>query len=225
MVDAQQRRIKFGQGPVTFCLLFCLATGSGFSAEDHPLLPANEGSLTRLRVGEVVLESATTGENGAEASVLIFMQAPVERIWANIISCKKARIWVAGLQFCEVLEELGDHALTRQVVDEGWATPRLDFTFEIMRQPYRHMEFRLTQGNLKNMHGSWDFETIPDGILVRHQIAMQPDAPAPRWLMLLHMKNALPKMMRCIRGLSAGSGSEESIHTDLQQCPGQVPER
>ena len=225
MVDAEQRRCKFGHGPVTFCLLFCLASGSVCGAGDHPVSPANEGMLTRLRAGEVVLESATTDENGAAASALIFMQAPVERIWANIISCKKAQIWVAGLQFCEVLEELGDYALTRQVVDEGWATPRLDFTFETMRQPYRHMEFRLTQGNLKNMHGSWDFETIPDGILVRHKIAMQPSVPATHWFMLLHMKNELPKMMRCIRGLSAGSGSEESIHTDLQQCPGHVPER
>ncbi len=52
---------------------------------------------------------------------------------------------MAGLKVCQVLEERGDYALTRQVVDEGWATPRLDFTFEIMRQEYRHMELRCAQ--------------------------------------------------------------------------------
>ncbi len=81
----------------------------------------------------------------------------------------------------------------------------------------------LTQGDLKNLHGSWDFEVFPDGTLVRHMIVLQPTVPAPRWLVLLHMKNDLPRMMRCLRGLSAGSGSEQAIHTDLLQCPGDVP--
>jgi len=218
-------RMKFGNCLAVFCFLSCLATGSGLSAEDNRFVPVDADSLARLHAGEVVLQGETSDKSGAAASVLIFIQAPVERVWATIISCQKAQIWLVGLQFCQVLEERGDYALTRQVVDEGWATPRLDFTFEVRRRPYRHMEFQLTQGNLRNMHGSWEFEALAGGILVRHSIALQPLGPAPRWLVRLHMKNDLPKMMRCLRGLSAGSGSEQAMHKDLLQCPGEVPER
>lgn len=181
--------------------------------------------MKRLRAGEVVLENDISDQNGAAASILVFIQAPVERIWANIISCQKARTWVAGLQFCEVLEERGDYALTRQVVDKGWTTPRMDFTFETERQPYQHMEFRLTQGNLKTLRGSWDFTAFADGVLVRYVLVLQPLLPAPRWLVRRNLHQDLPDMMRCIRGLSAGGGSEQAMRTDLMQCPGEVDER
>ena len=214
--------MKSGHYLAVSCLLFCMATGTVMSAEDHPFLLPDENSLARLRMGEVVLENDTADENGAAASILVFIQAPVERIWSIIVSCRYAQAFVAGLKICEVLEERSDYALTRQVVDEGRMTPRFDYTFAIERQPYRQMNFRLVEGNLKAMHGSWDFESFADGVLLRHVLVLQPVLPAPRWLVRRNMKQNLPDMMRCIRGLAAGGGSEQATRADRLKCPGEV---
>lgn len=178
------------------------------------------GTLERLRGGEWVLESGVSDEQGAAASILIFMRTPVERIWATIVSCAAAEIFVDGLEFCEVLEERGDYAVTHQVVDKGWMTPRMDYRFETRREPYRNMQFKLLEGNLKIMQGRWDFETLPDGVLVRHVLVLAPLVPAPRWLVRRNLNKDLPDLMQCIRGLSGGSGSGDALAADLDKCPG-----
>jgi len=187
-----------------------------------PAPRVDDSLMPLLRRGEIVMESNTSDENGASVSLLAFIRAPVERIWEIIISCRYVHAFVAGLEFCQVLQDSGDYALTRQVVDKGWTTPRMDFTFETRRQPFRHMEFQLTEGNLKSMHGSWDFAIYPDGVVVRHELALQPLLPAPRWLVRRNLKKDLPDMLRCIRGLASGSGTDDEIRADLAQCPGKV---
>jgi len=204
------------------CLYFCLLAAGFASEQGQPDFPPDPHVMEQLRAGEVLFESDSTDEDGAAVSLLAFVRAPVERVWATIISCRFVQAFVAGLKYCEVLEERGDYALTRQVVDEGWAMPRLDYTFETVRQPYQHMEFRLTKGNLKSMHGSWDFETYSDGVLVRHMLALQPLLPAPRWLVRRNLRKDLPDMLRCIRGLSEGSGPGRETQADLAVCPGEV---
>jgi len=200
----------------------CACCWVSAAAQDIAAPRPDETALARLRAGEIIIENESSDTHGAAVSLLAFMQAPVERIWGIIISCRYVEAFVAGLKYCEVLEERGDYALTRQVVDKGWAMPRMDFTFETRRQPYRHMDFRLTRGNLKTMQGTWDFMTYPDGILVRHTLALQPLLPAPRWLVRRNLKKDLPDMLRCIRGLAAGSGSAQRIDDDLGQCPGEI---
>jgi len=180
----------------------------------------DESTMERLRGGDWVLESGVSDEHGAAASILIFMRTPVERIWATIISCADAEVFVDGLEFCEVLEERGDYAITHQVVDKGWMTPRMDYRFETRREPYRHMQFKLLEGNLKTMQGSWDFESLPDGVLVRHVLVLAPLVPAPRWLVRRNLKKDLPNLMQCIRGLSGGSGQEKALAADMDKCPG-----
>jgi len=204
------------------CLCICLAAGAFGSEQATQDYPPDPQSLQRLLTGEILEENDSSDENGAAVSLLVFIRAPVERIWEIIITCRYVQAFVAGLEYCEVLEERGDYALTRQVVDKGWTTPRMDYTFETLRRPYRHMEFRLTKGNLKSMHGSWDFESYPDGVLVRHVLALQPLLPAPRWLVRRNLKKDLPDMLRCIRGLAAGSGSAQQTRADLALCPGEV---
>ena len=194
-------------------------------SEEHSFPMPDENSLARLRAGELLLQNDGSDENGTAVSIMVFIHAPVERIWAIIISCRYAYAFVAGLKLCEVLEERGDYAVTRQVVDKGWAMPTLDFTFATTREPHRRMEFRLIRGDLKILHGSWDFETFPDGVLVRHALVLQPAMPAPRWLVRRNVKKDLPNMLSCIRGLSEGSGSAQAISADRLRCPGEVQAR
>jgi hypothetical protein len=199
-----------------------LTAGTALNAEAPSLALPDEGTMMRLRAGEVVPEQETSRRSGASVSILVFIHAPVGRIWGIIISCGYARAFVAGLEFCQVLEERGDYALTRQIVNKGWMTPRLDYTFETVREPYRHMSFRLVRGNLKTLRGSWAVAAFPDGVLVRHVLVLQPLLPAPRWLVRRNLNKDLPDMLRCIRGLANGSGTPAALDADRQSCPGEV---
>lgn len=206
----------------TFALaLFPAVDGT---ANDTELLPPGAADMARLRAGEWILNKDVEDASGAAASILLFFRAPVERIWAVIISCDYAMSWVDGLEYCEVLEDRGDYALTRQVVDKGWASPRIDYTFEIFRLPFHSMQLKLKSGNLKTFEGSWEFSSLPDGVLVRHMLVLQPNFGVPRWLVRRTLTHDMPNMMLCLRGLAEGSGSESASAGERRKCPGVVKE-
>jgi Polyketide cyclase / dehydrase and lipid transport len=184
----------------------------------------DEPGMARLRAGEWILDRDLEDASGAAVSIMLFFHAPAERIWGIIISCDYARSWVEGLEKCEVLEDRGDYAVTRQVVDKGWATPRIDYTFETFRIPFQSMRFRLTSGNLKTLQGSWEFTELPDGVVLRHTLTLQPNFPVPRWLVRRTLTRDMPDMMLCLRGLSEGSGSEQASAEERRICPGAVKE-
>ena len=214
-------KLILGVGITAICLWFIphrevLAE----SMLENPLfqLP-DEETLERLLTGEIVIENNISDENGAAASVLIFVHGPVEKLWSVITTCTQVEIFVDGLKFCQVLEEQGDYALTRQVVDKGWASPRIDYTFETHRIPFTRMQFQLTDGNLKTMQGSWDFKNHPNGVLVRHRLVLRPLLPVPRWLVRRIMKKDLPNMLACVRGLADGGSSPEAQRQDILKCP------
>jgi hypothetical protein len=179
----------------------------------------DQATLSRLQSGEIVIENNLSEASDATASVLMFVHGPVENLWSVITSCSQAEVFVDGLELCEVLEDRGSYALTRQVVDKGWASPRIDYTFETFRTAHTRMQFQLTEGNLKTMQGSWEFKTQDDGVLVRHRLVMRPLIPAPRWLVNRVMKKGLPDMLACVRGLAHGSGSSEAKRKDIKRCP------
>ena len=212
----------------TGCLLgLALTLGvfpdASLSSDDARLAPPDAASMARLRAGEWILNKDVEDANGAAASILLFFRAPVERIWAIIISCDYAMSWVDGLEYCEVLEDRGDYALIRQIVDKGWASPRIDYTFEVFRTPFHSMQLKLKSGNLKTFQGSWDFISLPDGVLLRHTLTLQPNFPVPRWLVRRTLSHDMPDMMLCLRGLAQGSGSELASAAERRKCPGQPP--
>ena len=205
------------------CLTMFLAWFSPLRADRAPFDLPEQASLEKLRAGEWIVESDSTEDHWAAAWVVVFIPAPLERIWNTIINCRDAFVFVDGLEFCEVLEERGDFARTRQVLDKGWTVPQLDLTFETYREPYEYMDFNMVEGNLKIMKGSWDFRRLEDGTLVRYSLIIQPKFPAPRWLVRRNMKKDLPRMMRCIRSLVIDDPPNEEILQDRQQCPGEFP--
>jgi hypothetical protein len=205
-------------------LMLGIIPAAGASADDIQFVLPDETSMARLRAGEWVMNKDLIDENVAAASILLFFRAPVERIWAIIISCDYAMSWVDGLEYCEVLQDRGDYALTRQIVDKGWASPRIDYTFEIFRMPFHSMRLKLKSGNLKTFQGSWEFSSLPDGVLLRHTLALQPNFPVPRWLVRRTLTHDMPHMMLCLRGLAEGSGSELASAEERRKCPGAVKE-
>jgi len=177
-------------------------------------------TLERLKSGEVILETTRTDESGGAAKIVVFIQAPVEAIWDVIYSCENAFIFLEGLKLCEVLEQTSDYTVTRQVVKKGWLIPTQDYSFRTEREPFKHAEFRLVEGNLKAMEGSWDFIAMPDGVVVLHEIRIQPGVPAPRFIVRRLMRKGMPEMIACMRALAGGSGNADMKTRDLAMCPG-----
>jgi len=205
-------------------LAFAVFPAANGAAGDTGWAPPDVDGMARLRAGEWILNKDVEDANGATASILLFFRAPAERIWGIIISCDYAMSWVDGLEYCEVLEDRGDYALTRQIVDKGWASPRIDYTFEIFRTPFQSMQLKLKSGNLKTFQGSWEFNSLPDGVLLRHTLTLQPEFPVPRWLVRRTLTHDMPDMMLCLRGLAEGSGSALASAAERRKCPGVVEE-
>lgn len=155
----------------------------------------------------------------------MLVRAPVQAVWAVIVSCELAFRFVEGLQRCEVLEDSGDRALVHQVVDRGWLTPRLDFVFETLRQPWDRIDFRLVEGNVKAMEGSWRFEETPAGTLVDYEIRLRPQAPVPSFLVRRKIGRTMPDLLACVRGLAEGTGSDARRQQDLSRCAGESQEQ
>jgi Polyketide cyclase / dehydrase and lipid transport len=201
--------------------VFPVADGA---ADNTGWTPVDAAGMALLRAGEWILNKDLEDANGATASIVLFFRAPAERIWGIIISCDYAMSWVDGLEYCEVLQDRGDYALIRQVVDKGWASPRIDYTFEVFRIPFQTMQLKLKSGNLKTFQGSWDFTSLPDGVLLRYTLALQPEFPVPRWLVRQTLTHDMPDMMLCLRGLAQGSGSDSASASERRRCPGAVKE-
>ncbi len=212
-------------GPLLVCTLALgIFQAAGANPDGAPFVLPGGSDLARLRAGEWILNKDLQDQNGAAASITLFFQAPAERIWGVIISCDYAMSWVDGLEYCEVLEDRGDYALIRQIVDKGWTTPTIDYTFETRRVPFQNMQLKLASGNLKVFQGSWEFITLPDGVLLRHTLVLQPNFPVPRWLVRRTLSRDMPDMMLCLRGLAEGSGSAQASAGERRKCPGVVRE-
>lgn len=179
---------------------------------------ADEGGHARLKAGEVIVEETRLDETGGTVRVAVLMNAPAETIWRVISNCNDARRYVAGMLECEVLVDEDHRALTHHVVDPGWLAPKMDYHFETRRAPHHRMDFELTRGNLRQMEGFWKLEEVDSGVRVEHELRIQPRAPAPRWLIRRKLKQDLPNMMACIRGLAGGSMSSEMAAEDAAAC-------
>ena len=188
------------------------------AAAPPPAAAEDPAVLARLAAGEVVARETRGDPQGGSARMQVLVHAPARAVWAVIVSCELAFRFVEGLQACEVLEDTGDRALVHQVVDRGWLTPRLDFVFESLRRPWDRIDFRLVEGNLKAMDGSWRFEETAAGTLVDHEIRLRPQAPAPGFLVRRNINRTMPDLLACVRGLAGGSGTEEARQRDLGRC-------
>jgi ribosome-associated toxin RatA of RatAB toxin-antitoxin module len=188
--------------------------------------PAAAPSLReRLLAGEIVSSEIRSDGAGAAGRMQVLIRAPARAVWDVIVSCELAASFVVGLEACEVLEDTGERALVRQVVNQSWLIPTYDYVFESLRRHHERIDFRLLEGNLRALEGHWIFTEAPEGTFVDYQIRIQPSMPAPRFLVRRNINKGMPDMLACIRGLANGSGSVPLQGQDLARCPGPVAPR
>ncbi len=185
-------------------------------------IPLNAQKLRQLRSGDILHEYVRMEESGGAVQAEVFIQTSVDKVWEILQGCGKAFLFVDGLEQCEIVSRSAENALVHQVVDTGFFAPMLDYSYRSVNQPFSRMEFNLVEGNLRVMQGSWDFESLPDGLLVTYNMRVQPGFPLPRFLVRMSLRRMIPDMLACIRGLVDGSGTTERKQQDLARCPGQA---
>ncbi len=179
-------------------------------------------TLQRLQSGEITVQTTRADQSGGSARFVIFIKAPVEKIWEIIFSCEHAFIFLDGLKLCEILEGDEKETLARQVVNKGWLIPTQDFTFQTLYEPFKHAEFKRLEGKPRVMEGSYDFIVMPLGVVLVHEIRIQPSIPVPRFIIRRLIRKSMPAMLACMRGLAGGSLSAELEVRDLNMCPGKT---
>lgn len=207
---------------IKFCMTATIA-GLGFFSEAGAVEPADY-DLARLQSGEIMLQTIHGDKPGGAARVTALFNSTADDVWNVIGDCKYEFIYVRGLKICEVLTPGKTHMLMRHRLRNSWYTPTLDFTFEVFRRPGDFGEAHLVAGDLHVLEGHWRLVSLGDdkGIIVIHEIRIQPRIPAPRWLVRRSLRKDLPDMLACIRGLAKASGDNRRIADDLKRCPGDI---
>jgi len=182
----------------------------------------DEYDLAGLQSGEIMLQTIHSDRPGGAARVTALFHTTADAVWEVIGDCRFEFIYVRGLKVCEVLRPGREHMLVRHRLRNSWYTPTLDFTFEAIRKPGNFGEARLIEGDLHVFEGLWRLVPLADGdgVIVVHEIRIQPRLPAPRWLVRRSLRKDLPDMLACIRGLAKASADERRIAVDLKRCPG-----
>ena len=201
-----------------FVVIVLLTLLSATPAESGQRAGVDE--LEALRAGEVTIDTIRTDESGGAARFRIYIEAPVERIWAVIYSCEDSFVFLRGLRLCEVLEDTGDMRLTRQVVKTSWLVPKQDFTFRTVHESAGQANFERIEGSPRIMEGSWSFVALDNGLVATHEIRVKPDLPVPRFIIRHLMQRSMPLMLTCIRALATGSPDEALKVQDRASCGG-----
>ena len=184
------------------------------------IVPAPE-IWERLQAGEVVLKSTHVDESGGAARVQALFELQPEALWDVIRDCEANFRFVDGLRECEVVSESTTSAVTRQQVKKGFFSPRLDYSFETVREPHEWIRIQLLEGDLKLLEGSWRFDPAPEGegLLVTHEIRVRPRMPVPRWLVRRTVRKDISDMVACLRWEAGGSLDPKQRGLDRERCP------
>ena len=184
--------------------------------------PELDTDMARLQRGEILTQTIHSEKSGGAARVTAMFHGEVDDVWNVIGYCENEFIYVRGLELCELVKPGLEVMHKHHRVNNNWYTPTIDFTFEASRTSPTHGEFRLLGGNLKVLEGQWNFQPLADTgkIIVIHEIRIRSRFPAPRWLVRSVLKNDLPDMVACVRGLAQASGDDDRVASDLERCPG-----
>jgi len=213
-------------------ILFCLSLQTVFPVFASDSNDPIDGSVTssealqRLRAGEVLIENAGEEDSGGSIRAQVLIHGDPKTLWHFFATCESTHLYILGLKSCEVLsveyEAESDMTLLQQVVKKSWVVPKIDYIIMVRRQAPTRVDFQLVEGNLRVMEGGWRFRQLENepAYILTHEIRIRPSFPVPRWLLRRIIRQDVPDMLACLRGLVKGSG-KNALDEDLKRCPRQ----
>lgn len=146
---------------------------------------------------------------GVGAAALV--HAPAETVWSVVTACERTPEYVSDIVSCESLGLLEDGRaeLFEQTVDAPFFMPRFEHVFRLDYDPYRRIDVHGVRGPLKRLEGSWWLLPEPAGVLLVHEIEVEPDIPVPRLFVRIGIKRDLTKTMAAMRDRAEAAAKAE----------------
>lgn len=170
---------------------------------DSPVDRLSVTERNALRQGQVVV----TGDKGRYV-VRTLVTAPRDVVWAVLTDYEKFAKFLPNVVSSQILETQGNRKVVEQIdVRQVFVVKtRSRVRTENIETPKQRIDFRLLEGDLKAMRGSWQLEPVaaypgaaPTQILMTQTIEAQPPASAPPGVFYNVFKRALSDSATAIR--------------------------
>ena len=163
----------------------------------------DEGELGRLTSGEVVVRTDASGGQGNDrVQAAILIDGPAETIWKTIHDCRQAREFIPGLKGCRVLDRDKAGEVIEHRMQISRLLPEVKYVFRAEYQRYRRIDFKRTEGDLREFEGSWVLEAFdPEKprTLVVYSLFLDAGLLLPQWAAQMILRQDLPEILRSLR--------------------------
>jgi ribosome-associated toxin RatA of RatAB toxin-antitoxin module len=189
-----------------FLVILLIATGTYASSlgltQDDNEFPLGQAELARLTKGEVIVrENQSSDRGGRTVQAAILIDSPVQRVWNVIIDCEHAPKFMPDLKSCKFLQRTEDTAIIEQEVRVSRLLPKTTYIYRSTYQKFRRIDFKRIGGDLKDLEGSWVFESAGGGqqTIVVYSVFLDPGFFVPKWLVRQILRRNLPDVLLALR--------------------------
>lgn len=160
----------------------------------------DEAHLAR---GDAVARIVEERGPGGRVLAAIDIPAPASVVWAVMLDCERAPLYVPGLQSCAVIERAADGLSDVREHRIRWIAllPSLRLRFRTDYEPERTIRVRRISGDLAAMQGLWALEPREGGTVTRlhYDFHLTPRTPLPSGLVRAGMMRDAPKVLEAVR--------------------------
>ncbi len=153
--------------------------------------------------GEAVARVVDDEGPGGRILAAIDIPAPPGAVWAVMLDCERAPLYVPGLQSCVILERAVDGRSDVREHRIRWIAilPTLRLRFRSDYEAERAIRVTRIGGDLAQMQGSWELEPRQDGRTTRlhYDFRIVPRTPLPSGLVRAGMLRDAPKVLEAVR--------------------------
>jgi len=185
-----------------------------------PALPLLLGSVcAAASPTDEINVQATAQDAAVEITTRAVVHAPAELIWQTLTDYDHLANFVPGIDSSRVVSRQGDRLVVEQRGVARWWFFSYPIHVEIAatERPYRSIDVRLLQGNLRRLEGEYRIEPQPDGSteLTWHGV-IEPDTPLPGFVRTALLRRSISEQFagmvreierRADRASSASSAS------------------
>jgi uncharacterized protein YndB with AHSA1/START domain len=134
---------------------------------------------------------------------VVDIDAPPERVWRIMTDCASAKVMIATLASCRILQgeqargwDVREHVTRRNLIFPG-----MRIVFRSDYEPFERIRFRLVEGNLKVEQGEWRLQALDGGRRTRvfYDNRLAVDWPVPKALMREALRKDTPKVLMNLR--------------------------
>jgi ribosome-associated toxin RatA of RatAB toxin-antitoxin module len=184
---------------IAACILLVLTMS--WTAPSHADVTSEENE--RLLRGEVITQIVPEKGPGGRLMAVIDIPAPPSVVWKVMLDCDRAPEYVPGLDACRIIEASEDGTSDQREHRLHWISflPSLTLRFRSDYVTEQEIRIKRVSGDLKDMQGTWTFESLDDGRATRlhYDFRIVPSTLLPAGLVRRGLVRDTPKVLKAVR--------------------------